>query len=47
MIFQIPLKKKLMNLYSTKKITKGNNLKNLLNTFNLDASEVNDENSKN
>ena len=36
------LKEKLDDLYSTKKITKGDNLKNLLS-----ASEINNEDSKN
>lgn len=41
------LKEKINELYSTTKIAKSNNLKNLLNNFNLDVSEVNDENTKN
>ena len=41
------LKKEIDTLYSTKKIAKGNNLKNLLNTFSLDTLETNNENSKN
>ena len=40
-------KEKIDELYSTKKIVIGNNLKNLLSTFSLDALETNDEDSKN
>ena len=40
------LKEKLFELNSKKKIATGNNLKKLLNTFNVESSEVNNENSE-
>ena len=41
------LKEKINHLYLTKKIAKSQHLKNLLNTFSLDSSKINDENTKN
>ena len=40
------LKQEIEKLHLQKKIAKGNNLKNLLNNFNLTVTGVNDEDSK-
>ena len=40
-------KEEIDKLYLKEKIAKGNNLKDLLNNFNLDTLKINNENSKN